>query len=66
MSKMTTTLVVETRARRSHFGDSSTARLIVHEITRGVIVSQKKKTKNTMQLSMKNSTGVIEIFAIVI
>ena len=40
--------------------------LMVHAITRGVVVAPRKKSTNTMQLSIKNSMGEIIIFTIVI
>ena len=45
---MTTTLVVETRATRSHFGDNSTDGIMVHAINRGFVVAPRQKATKTM------------------
>ena len=63
---MTTTLMVETRATRSHFEDNSTAGLMVHEITRRDVVAPRQKATRTMKLSINNSIGAIEIVTTVI
>ena len=63
--EMKISLVMETRVIRSHFGEISTAAIMVHEITKGVLVAQRQKATNTQQHSIKNSTGSIEIVTIV-
>ena len=54
--------MVETRATRSHFGENYTAGIVVHAITVGILVAPGQKAKNTIQISINNSTGVINIF----
>ena len=44
MVDITTTLVVAKRATRPHFGKKDTDGLMVHVITRGVIVEPSQKT----------------------
>ena len=58
--------MVEKRATRYHFGDTSTSGLMVHEITRGVVVSPSQNSTKKMQLSVKYSTGAIKIVTTVI
>ena len=57
MVGITTALVVETGATKSHFGDNYTSGLVVHTITKGVISVPSHKAKNTMKLSINSSTG---------
>ena len=66
MMGMTTTPVVETIVTRSHFGDNSDAGLIVHAITKGVIVYPRHNTTKKLQHSINNSTGEVSIVTIVI
>ena len=63
--KMTTTLVVETRATRSQFGENSTTGLMVHAINMLVVVAQRHKATNKMQLSINKSTGELIIVTII-
>ena len=66
MAEITTTLVMETRATRYHFRNNSTSGLMVHEITRGVVVTPGQKATKTMQLSINNPTIAIAIFTTMI
>ena len=66
MAEMKTTVLVATKETRPHFGENSPAELMVHEITRGDVAAPIQKSTKTMQLSINNSTGAIEIFTIVI
>ena len=53
---MKTALVVATRVTRPHVGETYTDGLIVHEITKGVIVTPSQKSTYTMQHLIKKST----------
>ena len=62
---MTTKPVLETRVTRSYFGDNYTDGLIVHAISKGLVVSPSQKATNTIKHSIDNSTVTITIFTIV-
>ena len=62
----TTTLVVVTRASSYQFVDNYTAGLMVHAITRKLVVGPRQKARKTMQLSINYSTGAITIGIIMI
>ena len=66
MVEMTTAPVVETRVKRSHFGDNSTSGIMVHAITKEVVVAPRQKVIKKMLHSINNSTGEIEIITIVV
>ena len=61
---MKTTLVVSKIATRYHFRDNSTAGIIMHVITGGVVVAPRQNATKTMRLSINNSIGVISIVTI--
>ena len=61
MVEMKTSPVVVTI---SHLEDKYTDILTVHEITKGVFVAPRQKSKNTQQHSINTSTGAITIVTI--
>ena len=65
MTVMTTVPVVVT-IKEPHCGDNSTYGIMVHAITKGVIVAPRRKATNIQQHSITTSTGTIEIVTIVI
>ena len=66
MVEMTTTLVLSKISTRYHFGDNSTAGIMVHAIIRRFVVAPRKKATNIIKLSINKSTGVISIVTITI
>ena len=66
MVEMTTTLAVAKTSTRSHFGNNYNAGIMVHSITRGVVVDPRQKATKKMKLSINNSMGVISIVTTVI
>ena len=63
--EITTAQLVETRVTSSHFGNNYTDVIMVHAITKGVLVAPRQIDTKTQQNSINNSTAAVEIFTTV-